>query len=72
MSSEHDTERISRNGGVSPSVTPSTALLNRRLGISPAPRMLTRYESDLLRRSKQEIIQVVGEFLASKDSTSGT
>ena len=41
--------------GKSDSVTVSTALLNRRLATSNAPRMLTRSEIELLRKSKQEI-----------------
>lgn len=41
--------------GKSDSVTFSTALLNQRLAISNAPRMLTRSEIELLRKSKQEI-----------------
>lgn len=42
-------------GDQNDSVSPSTALLNRKIGTSPAPRMLTSSEIDLLRRSKQEI-----------------
>ena len=34
-----------------------TALLNQKLGISPAPRMLTPSEIELLRRSKQEMAE---------------
>ena len=44
-----------KSGGKPGSVTPSTALLNQRLAISNAPRMLTPSEIELLRRSKQEI-----------------
>lgn len=44
-----------KTGGKSDSVTVSTALLNRRLATSKAPRMLTRSEIELLRKSKQEI-----------------
>ncbi len=44
-----------KSGGKNDSVTPSTALLNRKLGISPTPRMLKPSEIALLRRSKQEI-----------------
>lgn len=44
-----------KSGGKSDSVTPSTASLNRKLGTSPAPRMLKPSEIALLRRSKQEI-----------------
>jgi hypothetical protein len=50
-------ENNSKNGGKNGSVTPSTALLNRKLGISPTPRMLKPSEIALLRRSKQEIAE---------------
>ncbi len=39
------------------SLTPSTRLLNQKLGTSPAPRMLTPSEIALLRQSKREIAQ---------------
>ncbi len=39
------------------SLTPSTRLLNQKLGTSPAPRMLTPSEITLLRQSKREIAQ---------------
>jgi hypothetical protein len=42
-------------GGKAALVTPSTALLNQKLGISPALRTLTPYEIELLRQSKREI-----------------
>ena len=35
--------------------TPSIDLLNRKLGKSPTPRMLTKYENELLRRAAHEI-----------------
>ncbi len=43
-------DRNSSNAGGKFSAIPSIALLNRRLGTSPAPRMLTPDEVDLLRR----------------------
>ena len=70
MNSNRNTDRTSRSGGGSISATPSIALLNRRLGTSPAPRMLTPYEIGLLRRSAKEVAQVAGEILARKDSVS--
>ena len=70
MSSDGNTDRTSRSGGGSISATPSIALLNRRLGTSPTPRMLTRYEIDLLRQSAKEVAEVAGEVLASKSGTS--
>ena len=66
MNSERGTEGSARSGGEGVSATPSIALLNRRLGTSPAPRMLTSYEIDLLRRSAKEVADVAGEVLASK------
>ena len=65
MNSNRSTDRTSRVGGGSISATPSIALLNRRLGASPAPRMLTRYEIDLLRQCAKEASKVAGEILAS-------
>ena len=70
MSSDGNTDRTSRSGGGNISATPSIALLNRRLGTSPTPRMLTPYEIDLLRQSAKEVAEVVGEILARKGSTS--
>ena len=70
MSSDGSMDRTSRSGGGSISATPSIALLNRRLGTSPAPRMLTPYEIDLLRRSAKEVAEVAGEILTRKDGTS--
>ena len=58
MNSENDTDRTSRSGGESTSATPSIASLNRRLGTSPAPRMLTPSEIDLLRQGVREIAQL--------------
>ena len=48
-------------------VTPSTALLNRLIGISPAPRMLTPYEIDLLRQSVKEVAEVARAILTDKN-----
>ena len=70
MNSGRSTDKTSRNGGGSISATPSIALLNRRLGTSPVPRMLTRYEIDLLRQCAKEASEVAGEVLASKGDTS--
>ena len=44
-------------GGSIASLTPSTRLLNQKLGTSPGPRRLTPSEIELLRQSKQEIAQ---------------
>ena len=70
MNSENDTGRTSKSGGGNTSATPSIASLNRRLGTSPAPRMLTRSEIDLLRQGVREIAQVTHEVLASRGDTS--
>lgn len=48
----------SNTGGNNASVTPSTRLLNQKLGILSAPRMLTPSEIALLRQSKQELAQL--------------
>lgn len=48
----------SNTGGNKDSVTPSTRLLNQRLGILSAPRMLTPSEIVLLRQSKQELARL--------------
>lgn len=48
-------------GGGSDSVTPSTRLLNQKLGTSAAPRTLTPSEIELLQQSKREIAEYVRE-----------
>lgn len=68
MNDGNDKEGGSNSGGVSTSATPSIASLNRRIGISPAPRMLTRSEIGLLRLSKAEVAQVTREVLAAGSS----
>ncbi len=52
-------ETHSKPGDSKDSVTPSTRLLNQKLGTSPAPRTLTPSEIDLLRQSKKEIARQV-------------
>ena len=69
MDSDTSTDGTSRSGGAPSSVTPSTALLNRKLGISPAPRMLTRSEVALLRQSAKEIAQATREALENRGDT---
>ena len=49
-------------------LTPSAVKLKQLIGTSPAYRMLTPDEIELLRKSKQEIDQVVGEVLAKKNN----
>ena len=59
----------SNNDGKITSDTPSIDLLNRMIGPSPKPRMLTAYEDELLRRSAHEIRNVVTKVLRRKDDT---
>ncbi len=70
MSSNKDTVAASRGGDASTSATPSIALLNRRLGISPAPRMPTPFEVDLLRRCAQEAMDVAYEVSVKGETDS--
>ena len=72
MSSDTNTVQTSRSSGRRISATPSITLLNRRIGTSPAPRMLTPSEIELLRQCVKEAAQVAHEVLASKDCTSET
>jgi hypothetical protein len=48
-------EQNLKTGGLEDSLTPSTRLLNQKLGTSPAPRRLTPSEIELLRSSKHEL-----------------
>jgi len=50
-------EQNLKTGGFTDSLTPSTRLLNQKLGTSPEPRRLTPSEIALLRQSKQEMAQ---------------
>ena len=70
MNFDSDMDDTLRRGGLNTSATPSIALLNRKLGTSPAPRMLTPSEIDLLRQCVKEVAKVTREVLASKDNTS--
>jgi len=69
MNSDKNTVQTFKNGGRNISATPSIALLNRRLGTSPAPRMLTLSEIALLRQCVKEVAEVTREVLASKNNT---
>lgn len=68
MNSGNDTARHLESSGKSISYTPSTDLLNRRLGTSPTPRMLNKYEIELLRQSAREIAAVTREILKNKNN----
>jgi hypothetical protein len=57
-----------KTGGKTASVTVSTALLNQRLAISNAPRMLTPSEIKLLRQSKSEIADYVQKVYPDRES----
>ena len=50
-------EQNLNTGGSNISLTPSTRLLNQKLGTSAEPRRLTPSEIALLRQSKQEMAQ---------------
>ena len=56
-----------KTGGSDNSLTPSTRLLNQKLGISPAPRDLTPSEIELLRASKQELAALVSKVTRTAD-----
>ncbi len=62
-------EKTPKNNEKEVGITPSIALLNRRLGTSPAPWMLTLYEIDLLRQSKKEVAEVARAILTDKNDT---
>lgn len=72
MSSGKSTTGTSEAGGKSYPSTPSITLLNRMIGTSPAPRMLTPYEIHLLRQCAKETVAVAREVFARKEGTSGT
>jgi hypothetical protein len=50
-------EQNLKTGGLDDSLTPSTRLLNQKLGTSPELRRLTPSEIELLIRSKQELAE---------------
>ena len=64
MHLENDTAWNSSNGGATSLVTPSTALLNRKLAIWNGPRMLKPSEVDLLRQSKREMLEAIRAMVA--------
>ena len=67
MAKVNDTEQPSE--GENTRSVPSAVKLKRLIGPSPAPRMLTPEEIELLRKSKREMDQVVREVLARKRDT---
>lgn len=70
MESCKDTDRTSKDDGDNRSLTPSVAELNRLIGPSPTPRMLTPYEIELLRKAAQEVAEVTRQVLAEKKNAS--
>ncbi len=62
-------EQNLKTGGLDDSLTPSTRLLNQKLGTSPELRRLTPFEIELLRQSKQEIAQRFPENYARHTAT---
>ena len=69
MAKGNDTEQPSESKDENTGVTPSVAELQRLIGPSPAPRMLTPEEIELLRKCAEETAQVVREVLAEKRDT---
>ena len=63
MNASKNTDGNSRSGGESFSATPSIDLLNKMIGSSPAPRMLTKTEFALLCKCAEEVAQVTQEVL---------
>ena len=69
MAKGNDTGQLSGSEDENTGVPPSVAELQRLIGPSPAPRMLTPYEIELLRKCAQETAEVVREILARKRDT---
>ena len=68
MTKVNDAGQSSGSKDENTGLTPSVVKLKRLIGTSPAYRMLTPDEIELLRKSKQEIDQVVGEVLTKKNN----
>ena len=66
MAKGNDTEQPSESENTR--TIPSAVKLKRLIGTSPTYRMLTPDEIELLRKSKQEMDQVVGEVLAKQNN----
>ena len=69
MNSNKNKVETVRIGDKNVSLTPSAALLYRKIGPSPAPRMLTREEIELLRRSAKEAADLAREAFANSEAT---
>ena len=72
MNSNKNKVETVRIGDKNVSLTPSAALLYRKIGPSPAPRMLTKEEIELLRRSAKEAMEVSRAAFASSKAESET
>ena len=68
MAKVNDTEQPSGSRDKHTGRTPSTIKLRKIMGPSPPCRMLTPYEIELLRKSAQEVSEVVGQILAQKNN----
>jgi len=68
MNLGNDIAKHLENSGKGISYTPSTDLLNRRLGTSPTPRMPNKYEIELLRQSACEIAAATREILKNTNN----
>ncbi len=66
MAEHNEVQQPSERGDRPARTTPSAAKLNQIVGVSSAPRNLTPYEIDLLRKSKKEMAQVLREVSARK------
>ena len=66
MNPDKDRDRTSKDDSGNRSLTPSVDKLNRLVGPSPAPRMLTPYEIELLRKAAEEVAEVTRQVLAEK------
>ena len=69
MAESNDTEQPSGSEDENTRVPPSVVKLQRLLGTSPACRMLTPEEIELLRKCAEETAEVVREVLAKKRDT---
>ena len=72
MNSNKNKVETVRIGDEDVSLTPSAALLYRKIGPSPAPRMLTKEEIELLRRSVKEAVEVSRAAFSSSKAESET
>ena len=66
MARDNDAEQPSGRRDKPARTTPSAAKLKQIFGDSPAPRNLTPYEIDLLRKAARETAEVVDEVLAEE------